>query len=81
MIKNLILIVPWGRVVYRKEEVISLQKNYFNQYPPKSKKLIRVSLISEFFELKQLKCHLASPESVSGRNWKALISKWNKYFV
>lgn len=48
-------------VVYRKEEVISLQKNYFNHYPPKSKKLIRVSLISKFFELKQLKCHLANP--------------------
>jgi hypothetical protein len=80
MIKN--LIPPVGRwVVYRKEDVISLQKNYFHNYPPRSKKLIRINLISKFFELKTLKCHLASPDSVSGKDWKALISEWNKDFV
>lgn len=62
-------------VVYKKEEIISLAENYFHHYEPKSKKLIRINLISKFYELKKLKCHLASPNSVLGKDWKDLLNK------
>ena len=38
-------------VISKKEEIINIQKNYFSNYIPKSKKLVRLSLIPEFYYL------------------------------
>ena len=68
-------------VIYRKEEVINLVEYYFFNYKPKSKKIIRINLISKFFELKKLKYHLSSPNSVHSKEWNDFINKWYKDFM
>jgi len=64
--------------VFRKNEIINLL-NYFLLYPPKSAKHARIKLIPKYLELKSLKAHTATEDSVLGKTWKYLISKWNMY--
>ena len=67
-------------VIYRKEEVLSLYKNYFHFYPSKSAKMVRINLIPKYYELKELKCHLIDDNSILNKAWKQLINSWNKNF-
>jgi len=49
--------------VYRKEEIKNLL-DYFEIYPPKSAKYARVKMIHKYFELRFLKAHIATENSV-----------------
>lgn len=67
-------------LISKKEDVINITENYFLLNQPYSKKLIRIKLISKFYELKSLKAHLAKPNSELGKKWANLIEEWKKDF-
>jgi ubiquinol-cytochrome c reductase cytochrome b subunit len=56
---------------------IELFKSYIKKYPSFSHKKQRLFLINKYFELKDLKAHLASPESNLGKAWIKFNNKWN----
>lgn len=64
--------------VYRKEEVLNLL-NYFLKNPLRSAKKNRILWIKRYYELKQLKAHKASPNSVLGKSWSNFLKKWEDY--
>jgi LAGLIDADG endonuclease len=64
--------------VYKKEEVLNLL-NYFSINPPRSAKKNRILRIKRYYELKQLKAHRASPNSVLGKSWSNFLQKWEYY--
>jgi hypothetical protein len=65
-------------IVYRKSEILNLL-NYFNIYKPRSKKYARLQLINKYYELRSLKAHKASVDSVLGKAWKQFLIKWNSF--
>jgi hypothetical protein len=66
-------------VVFRKEQLLALLK-YFQCYAPlRSAKKNRVFLIPQYFLLRKLKAHLASTNSVEGKQWAIFLKKWNYY--
>ena len=65
-------------VVYRKSEVLSLL-NYFKVCPARSAKINRILSISKYYELKNLKAHKESSNSILGKAWKKFLFKWEKY--
>jgi LAGLIDADG endonuclease len=65
-------------VVYRKQEIINLLE-YFKLYPPRSAKFARVKLIPKYHELRGLKAHKASANSVLGKAWKQFLIKWDSF--
>jgi hypothetical protein len=67
-------------VVSKKDEVSNLQQLYFSNYELKSKKMVRVNLISQFYNLKSQKAHLQDTNSILGKEWENLKNKWNKDF-
>jgi hypothetical protein len=64
--------------VSKKEEVLNLL-NYFLINPPRSAKKNRILWIKRYYELKQLKAHKASPNSVLGKSWSNFLKKWQNY--
>lgn len=65
-------------MVFRKEEILNLL-DYFHINPPRSAKKSRIKMIQRYYELKKLKAHKASPNSVEGKLWKNFMDKWNIY--
>nr|YP_008816009.1 putative LAGLIDADG homing endonuclease [Closterium baillyanum]AGZ90275.1 putative LAGLIDADG homing endonuclease [Closterium baillyanum] len=65
-------------VVYRKKEILALLE-YFRHAPLRSAKKNRVFLISKYFLLKDLKAHLAAPNSILGKEWKLFLKNWESY--
>ena len=65
-------------VVFRKSEIIQLL-DYFKNYPLRSAKKNRVFLISKYFEYRKLKAHLATPDSILGKQWINFIKNWKSY--
>ena len=65
-------------VVYKKEEIKNLV-NYLNMCQLRSEKGNRILLINRYNELRQLKAHLATEESVMGKAWIELKKKWDNY--
>lgn len=64
--------------VYRKSEIIKLL-DYFNLCPSRSAKHNRFKLIKRYHELRDLKAHLASDQSILGKAWRKFLLKWDKY--
>lgn len=62
--------------VYRKTEVLNLVK-YFQEYPLKSKKMVRANLIPQVYQAMQSSAHTAPPESIKGQLWNRLMKKWS----
>lgn len=62
----------------KKEVVLSLIE-YFKQYPSKSAKNNRLHMVPRFYELKSMKAHIASPESLLFKSWEIFLSKWKNY--
>jgi hypothetical protein len=77
MIRNKILL-RW--VVSNKDKVSNLQQLYFSNYELKSKKMVRVNLIPEFYNLKSRKAQLQDTNSNLGKEWENLKNKWEKDF-
>ena len=61
----------------KKKEVLSLIENYFKINPCRSKKMIRINMVSKFYELRKLHAHNALPNSVLSKVWKHYLIKWN----
>lgn len=65
-------------IVYKKSEIIKLL-DYFNLCPSRSAKHNRLKLIKRYHELRDLKAHLASDQSILGKAWKKFLLKWDKF--
>ena len=64
--------------VFRKDEIAKLLA-YFKVNPSRSAKHKRLKLLVNYSELKNLKAHIASSNSLLGKNWKIFIKKWENY--
>jgi len=60
-------------VVYRKEEVRSLVRDYFKYYPSRTPKNNRLHMLARYFELRHQKAHLAGPQSSYGKLWAKFL--------
>jgi hypothetical protein len=65
-------------IIYRKEEIINIL-DYFTLYPLRSAKHNRIKLIPKYYELKSLKAHKATKDSILGKAWNYFLTKWDKY--
>ena len=65
-------------VVYKKSEIVSIL-NYFKICPSRSAKYNRILMIKRYYELKELKAHLQSSESILGKAWNKFLLKWEKF--
>jgi hypothetical protein len=65
-------------VVFKKSEVTKLL-DYFKLCPCRSAKDKRIKSIKKFYELRSLKAHLASGDSLLGKGWNKFILKWNNW--
>lgn len=70
--------VRW--LIYDETQALALIDYYFHINPLRSKKWARLVLIKRFYELKNLKAHLASENSVLNKAWKIFLDKWQKDF-
>jgi hypothetical protein len=64
--------------VYKKEEIIRLL-DYFKLCPSRSAKQYRLKAIERYLELRNLKAHLSSPNSILGKAWEQFLLKWDKF--
>nr|QNH92711.1 hypothetical protein [Wolfiporia cocos] len=64
--------------ITKREDILSLLE-YFKLYSPKSAKKNRLHLISQFYELKDLKAHKSLPGTLLNRAWNLFFNKWLKY--
>lgn len=62
----------------KKSEVIKLL-DYFLTCPCRSAKIHRIKAINKYYELKTLKAHLATDNSILGLIWKKFLNKWDKW--
>jgi hypothetical protein len=65
-------------VVFKKAEIKNLL-NYFILCPSRSAKHNRLKSISRYYELRELKAHLASENSILGKAWKKFLLRWSKF--
>lgn len=66
--------------VYKKQEVLNLLE-YFNKYPLRSAKHVRIGLIKDFYYLIKLGAHRASDQSIMRKLWNKFETKWNRYEI
>lgn len=62
---------------FKKQEILFLVNNYFKINPCQSEKMVRINMVNKFYELRKLKAHKASANSVLGKAWKHYLIKWN----
>jgi hypothetical protein len=65
--------------LYNKEEIHNFIENYIKLFPLKSGKQFRFNLLPKYYELRQLKAHLATPNTLLGKSWKEFLNKWENY--
>jgi len=58
---------------------LEVPAGYFRIYPLKSGKKFRILGLKRYYELRELKAHLASENSILGKAWKRFLIKWEKY--
>ena len=64
---------------YKKKEVLSLVNDYFKVNPCRSEKMMRISMVNDFYKLRNLHAHSASDNSDLGKAWKYYTIKWNSF--
>lgn len=64
---------------YKKKEILGLVNDYFKVNPCRSEKMKRISMINDFYKLRNLHAHSASANSDLGKAWKYFIVKWNSF--
>jgi len=64
--------------VFRKDEITKLLA-YFEVNPSRSAKHKRLKLMENYYELRKLKAHIASSDSLLGKNWKRFLKNWDNY--
>jgi len=62
----------------KKEDILNLIE-YFKKYPSRSAKNARLHLVPQFFELKDMKAHIAPLGSFLAKGWNIFMKKWNNY--
>lgn len=62
----------------KKEDILNLIE-YFKKYPSRSAKKNRLQLVPKFYELKNMKAHIAPSNSLLFKSWNIFINKWNNY--
>jgi LAGLIDADG endonuclease len=65
-------------VVYKKPQILKLL-DYFILCPSRSAKHNRLKMIKRYYELRELKGHSASQNSILGKAWKKFLLKWDKF--
>ncbi len=65
-------------VVYKKAEVIKILE-YFKICPSRSAKHNRLKGINRYLELRALKAHRSTDDSILGKAWKKFLLKWDKW--
>jgi hypothetical protein len=65
--------------LYKKDDIYNFRENYLKVYPLKSGKQFRINLLDKYYELRLLKAHLASENSLLGKSWKQFLDKWESY--
>ena len=68
---------------YKKKEVLALANDYFKVNPcsraEPTEKMMRISMINDFYKLRNLHAHSASANSDLGKAWKYYTIKWNSF--
>ena len=64
---------------YKKKEVLSLVNDYFKVNPCRSEKMMRISMVNDFYKLRNLHAHSAPVNSDLGKAWKYYMIKWNSF--
>jgi hypothetical protein len=64
---------------YKKKEILSLVNDYFSIHPCRSEKIMRITMIKDFYKLRNLHAHSASANSDLGKAWKYFMVKWNSF--
>lgn len=62
----------------KKDDILNLIE-YFKKYPSRSAKKNRIYLVPKFYELKDMKAHIAPLGSLLAKSWNIFINKWNNY--
>lgn len=63
----------------KKKEVLSLVNDYFKVNPCRSEKIRRITMVNDFYKLRNLHAHSASDNSDLGKAWKYYTIKWNSF--
>ena len=64
--------------ITKREDVLKLLE-YFKNFPPKSAKIKRILLVKNFYELKDMKAHKISDDSLLAKSWVLFYKKWLNY--
>jgi hypothetical protein len=64
--------------ITKKETILNLLE-YFKIYPSRSAKKNRIHLIKKYYEIKDLKAHIALPGTLLHKSWQYFHLKWLKY--
>ena len=64
--------------ITKKEDILKLIE-YFKEYPPRSAKINRLHLVPKFYELKSIKAHKATFDTLLAKSWDIFIKKWMNY--
>ena len=64
---------------YKKKEVLALVNDYFKVNPCRSEKMRRISMVNDFYKLRNLHAHSATVNSDLGKAWKYYMIKWNSF--
>ena len=65
-------------IVYKKEEILNLL-NYFHFCPSRSAKMNRLLMVKKFFELRNLKGHVAGTSAILNKPWINFLLRWDKW--
>ena len=64
--------------VFRKDDITRLLA-YFDINPSRSAKHKRFKLLKSYYELRKLKAHIVSSNTLLGKKWKLFIKNWENY--
>jgi hypothetical protein len=62
-------------VISRKKEILDLIKFYFSKYPSRTDRISRLSVVSEFYHLRNLHAHKSSINTNKGKAWHYFLVK------
>lgn len=65
--------------ITEKSTILKMIANYFKQFPSRSAKNSRLHQIPRYYELKELKAHKASNDTILHRSWIIFMEKWMSY--
>jgi hypothetical protein len=66
-------------IISNKSNVLTILNDYFSKYPSRSLKQNRLMLVKKYYELRIMKCHLASKGSSLHKTWVEFNQNWLNY--